>query len=105
VNTVFEPEGEEYGTECILCGGCVDICPEDCIELVSLDRLEADETLIKDLQEEYDILIKGENTSETGAIMIKDEDVCIRCGLCAKRCPVGCITMEGYYASEALLVQ
>jgi NADPH-dependent glutamate synthase beta subunit-like oxidoreductase len=105
VNTIFEPKGEEYGTECILCGGCVDMCPEDCIELVSLDRLEADETLIKDLQEEYDILIKGENTSETGAIMIKDEDVCIRCGLCAKRCPVGCITMEGYYASEALLVQ
>ena len=105
VNTIFEPNGEEYGTECILCGGCVDICPENCIELVSLDRIDADETLTKDLQEEYNIVIKGENTSETGAIMIKDEDICIRCGLCAKRCPVGCITMEEYYASEALLVQ
>ena len=105
VNTIFEPNGEEYGTECILCGGCVDICPEDCIELVSLDRVEADETLTTGLQEEYDIVIKGENTTQTGAIMIKDEDICIRCGLCAKRCPVGCITMEGYYASETVLVQ
>ncbi len=105
VNTIFEPKGEEYGTECILCGGCVDICPEDCIELVSLDRVEADETLTTGLQEEYDIVIKGENTTQTGAIMIKDEDICIRCGLCAKRCPVGCITMEGYYASETVLVQ
>ena len=105
VNTIFETHGEESGTECILCGGCVDICPESCIELVSLDRLEADETLTTGLQEDYDIVIKGENTTETGAIMIKDEDICIRCGLCAKRCPVGCITMEGYYASEAVLVQ
>lgn len=105
VNTIFEPHGEENGTECILCGGCVDICPENCIELVALDRLEADETLTSELEEEYDIVVKGENASETGAVMIKDEDICIRCGLCAKRCPVGCITMEEYHAPEALLVQ
>lgn len=105
VNTVFEPQGEENGTECILCGGCVDVCPENCIELVALDCLEEDETLTSELEKEYDIVIKGENGSETGAVMIKDEDICIRCGLCAKRCPVGCITMEEYHASEALLVQ
>ncbi|MEK7748948.1 MAG: 4Fe-4S binding protein, partial [Bacteroidota bacterium] len=105
VNTIFEPNGEEYGTECILCGGCVDICPENCIELVALDRLEADEQFTSELEAEYDIVIKGENAAQTGAIMIKDEDICIRCGLCAKRCPVGCITMEGYYASETVLVQ
>ena len=105
VNTVFEPRGEENGTECILCGGCVDICPENCIELVSLDRIEANETLISEIEKEFDILVKGGNDSGIGAVMIKDEDICIRCGLCAKRCPVGCITMEGYSASEALLVQ
>ncbi|MBI4418025.1 MAG: FAD-dependent oxidoreductase [Ignavibacteriales bacterium] len=105
VNTIFEPGGEENGTECILCGGCVDICPENCIELVALDRVAADEALILELQEEYDIVVRGESASETGAVMIKDEDICIRCGLCAKRCPVGCITMEQYRASVTLLVQ
>src|SRR5580765_2845508 len=39
VNTIFEG-CEEDGTSCILCGGCVDVCPEDCLELVSLDRIE-----------------------------------------------------------------
>jgi NADPH-dependent glutamate synthase beta subunit-like oxidoreductase/ferredoxin len=105
VNTTFESRGEENGTECILCGGCVDICPENCIELVALDRVGVDEALIPELEEEYDIVVKGGNTSEIGAVMIKDEDICIRCGLCAKRCPVGCITMEQYHASETLLVQ
>jgi NAD-dependent dihydropyrimidine dehydrogenase PreA subunit len=37
--------------------------------------------------------------------MIKDEDMCIRCGLCAMRCPVGCITMEGYFVSETMFVE
>ncbi|OGU45206.1 MAG: hypothetical protein A3H45_08560 [Ignavibacteria bacterium RIFCSPLOWO2_02_FULL_55_14] len=104
VNTIFESRGEENGTECILCGGCADICPESCIELIALDRLEADETLTQELEKEYDIVIRGDNDAVRGAVMIKDEDLCIRCGLCAKRCPVGCITMEGYHASETLHV-
>ena len=41
-NTVFNEGGEDTGSECILCGGCVDICPESCIELAVLDRLEAE---------------------------------------------------------------
>ena len=39
VNTVFEGN-EPDGSQCILCGGCVDVCPENCIQLVSLDRIE-----------------------------------------------------------------
>jgi formate dehydrogenase beta subunit len=101
-NTIFEPEGESTGTECILCGGCVDICPESCIDLVTLDRIDADESLIAQLEDEYDIILTGETEETVGAVMIKDEDVCIRCGLCAMRCPVGCITMEGYFVSETL---
>ena len=40
VNTVFEGTPED-GTMCILCGGCVDVCPEKCLELVSLDRIDS----------------------------------------------------------------
>jgi NADPH-dependent glutamate synthase beta subunit-like oxidoreductase len=104
VNTIFETEGEETGTECILCGGCVDICPENCIELVALERVDADDSIVEMLQREYDIVLKGETDTAVGSVMIKDEDSCIRCGLCAMRCPVGCITMEGYTVSETMLV-
>ncbi len=103
-NTIFETSGEDTGTECILCGGCVDICPENCIDLVSLDRIDADELLTSILDEDYDIVLRGETEDTIGAVMIKDEDICIRCGLCAMRCPVGCITMEGYVISETMPV-
>lgn len=104
VNTIFEPAGEETGTECILCGGCVDICPENCIDLVALNRIEAEPSLLEELQNEYAVIIKGEAGESVGAVMIKDEDLCIRCGLCARRCPVGCISMESYTVSEVLPV-
>ena len=87
---------------CILCGGCVDICPENCIGLVTLDRVEAGDDLAVQLEEENDVVIRGASEDLVGSVMIKDEDICIRCGLCAMRCPVGCITMEGYSVAEAL---
>jgi formate dehydrogenase beta subunit len=101
-NTIFEPMGEETGTECILCGGCVDICPESCIDLVALDRIEAGDDLAAQLEAENDVVITGAKDDLVGSVMIKDEDVCIRCGLCAMRCPVGCITMEDYSVAETI---
>jgi formate dehydrogenase (NADP+) beta subunit len=99
-NTVFNEAGEETGSECILCGMCSDICPESCIEIVTSDRLEADAGLGAEMAGTYGIAIAGASAAESGAVMIKDEDRCIRCGLCAMRCPVACITMESYTASE-----
>ena len=58
-----------------------------------------------ELERDYDVVIKGENDGAVGSVMIKDEDMCIRCGLCAMRCPVSCITMEGYFVSETMFVE
>jgi len=78
------------GDECVLCGGCADVCPEFCLRLVDVADLRGDEKLDAALLARYGRLpARGEQ----GAI-IKDETRCIRCGLCAARCPTGAITME-----------
>ena len=83
MNTIFDSD------KCILCGGCADVCPEVCLELVSLDRMEGDESLQLALSDRL-----GDAEESQFSAIIKDETKCIRCALCAERCPVGAITME-----------
>jgi NADPH-dependent glutamate synthase beta subunit-like oxidoreductase len=78
------------GDECILCGGCADVCPEYCLRLVDAADLRGDEKLQSAFFARYG---RVPERGEQGAI-IKDETRCIRCGLCAARCPTGAITME-----------
>ncbi|MEK7317231.1 MAG: FAD-dependent oxidoreductase [Candidatus Eisenbacteria bacterium] len=93
-NTIFE-ENPALGTECILCGGCQDICPESCIEIVPAWRFLAAPAGAGELEP---LLV---DPGWRGAVILKDEEVCIRCGLCAARCPVGTITMRSGIESEA----
>ncbi len=89
VNTIFD------GNKCILCGGCVDVCPELCLKLVPVSDLAGD----KNFDELTDFVKEQKEADELTAI-IKDEEKCIRCSLCAIRCPVDAITMEKFTFKE-----
>jgi NAD-dependent dihydropyrimidine dehydrogenase PreA subunit len=95
-NTIFT-QSAEAGTECILCGGCQDICPESCIEIVPASRVLS---LPAAAREIAPILVEGERR---GSVILKDEETCIRCGLCARRCPAGTITMQSFRTKEAAI--
>ena len=102
INTIFEGN-EANGTECILCGGCVDVCPENCLQLVPLNQFQFSDESKGRLAAELDSrsqellhLAPDELSATVGSVMVKDETICIRCGLCAERCPVNTITMEAF---------
>ncbi len=78
------------GDKCILCGGCADICPESCLRLVDAADLRGDDKLEAAFLGRYG---QPPSPGQHGTI-IKDETRCIRCGLCAVRCPTGAVTME-----------
>jgi ferredoxin len=93
VNTIFD------GSKCILCAGCVDVCPEHCLRLVDLAQVIGDERYDALIQKRYGSPAAEFNEGQAGAI-IKNEEKCIRCGLCADRCPTGAITMEALERQE-----
>ena len=102
INTIFEGT-EATGTECILCGGCVDVCPENCLSLVPLKSFAFTDEDKERLRKEQELRsidlqhVAAEELSQVeGSVMVKDETICIRCGLCAERCPVHTISMEAF---------
>jgi NADPH-dependent glutamate synthase beta subunit-like oxidoreductase len=88
VQTIYDPE------KCVLCGRCVDVCPEYCLAIVPFEDLDldaADRDAVAALAEPAGLPL---------AAMLKDDDRCIRCGLCAVRCPTDAMTMERFSITE-----
>nr|WP_291690927.1 FAD-dependent oxidoreductase [Bradyrhizobium sp.] len=82
---------------CIECDACVDICPMDCITFTANGE-EAD--LRKRLTAPAVNLTQDlyvQDSLKTGRVMVKDEDVCLHCGLCAERCPTGAWDMQKFF--------
>jgi len=91
---------------CIECDACVDICPMDCITFTHNGE-EADlRTRLTAPAKNVTQDLYVANDLKTGRVMVKDEDVCLHCGLCAERCPTGAWDMQKFfldmtYAGEA----
>ncbi|OFW38736.1 MAG: 4Fe-4S ferredoxin [Acidobacteria bacterium RIFCSPLOWO2_12_FULL_67_14b] len=114
VQTIYDPE------RCVLCNRCVDICPEYCLAFVPLDAIDLPAEERAAVEEraaaggpptlaEFSRTSSGEVSPERPsaakadfplAALLKDDDRCIRCGLCAIRCPTEAMTMERFTISE-----
>jgi formate dehydrogenase (NADP+) beta subunit len=88
VQTIYDPEA------CVLCNRCVDVCPEYCLALVPLAELDLPE------DERAALAERAEGGGLPLSAMVKDDDRCIRCGLCAIRCPTDAMTMERFSITE-----
>jgi ferredoxin len=77
--------------------------------MVNLDKIVGDRQLEAAVQARYGMSLqdmqRGEQSLTPGTAMIKDESRCTRCGLCAKRCPVGAITMEAFSFEEGMVYE
>lgn len=78
------------GTRCVLCGGCADVCPTECLKLVCVADLAPD----GELDRLIDRTLGAGADRRAHSAILKDEDRCIRCALCVMRCPTEAIAME-----------
>ena len=95
VQTVFNDK------TCIECDACVDICPMDCITFTD----NADEPVLRTMLQAPALNLTQDlyvsSPVKTGRVMVKDEDVCLHCGLCAERCPTGAWDMQKFLLEVA----
>jgi formate dehydrogenase (NADP+) beta subunit len=91
VQTVFTE------VKCIECDACVDVCPTDCITFTknAEEKELRQKLLVPALNETQDLYVS--ETLPTNRVMVKDEDVCLHCGLCAERCPTAAWDMQEFF--------
>jgi NADPH-dependent glutamate synthase beta subunit-like oxidoreductase/ferredoxin len=92
LNPIFD------GDLCILCNGCVDVCPTDCLKLASVSAVSGDATVAA-------IVERRTSDWPTASAMLLDPTRCIRCGLCAARCPTEAVRMESFRFTEEMLFE
>jgi formate dehydrogenase (NADP+) beta subunit len=88
VQTIYDPE------KCVLCNRCVDVCPEYCLAIVPFETLDLPDGERRALE------ARAEADGLPLSAMVKDDARCIRCGLCAERCPTEAMTMERFTITE-----
>ncbi|HXY42363.1 MAG TPA: FAD-dependent oxidoreductase [Vicinamibacteria bacterium] len=91
VQTIYDPE------KCVLCSRCVDVCPEYCLAIVPFESLQLSQ------EDRAALVARAKAGSLPLSAMVKDDDRCIRCGLCAVRCPTDAMTMERFRVEERLV--
>lgn len=83
--------------KCIECDACMDICPTDCINFIAnADEKELRVALRAPAKNMAQDLYVSDTLVQTQRVMVKDEDVCLHCGLCAERCPTGAWDMQKF---------
>jgi ferredoxin len=80
---------------CIECDACIDICPVDCLTITANgEEAELRERLKAPARNLQQPLYVSTPLPQTGRVMVKDEDLCVHCGLCAERCPTAAWDMQ-----------
>jgi NADPH-dependent glutamate synthase beta subunit-like oxidoreductase len=88
VQTIYDPE------KCVLCNRCVDVCPEYCLAIVPFEELGLSD------EDRAALAARAGDGGLPLSAMVKDDERCIRCGLCATRCPTDAMTMERFSITE-----
>jgi NADPH-dependent glutamate synthase beta subunit-like oxidoreductase/NAD-dependent dihydropyrimidine dehydrogenase PreA subunit len=90
VDTIYDPH------RCVLCNRCADVCPEKCLAFVPLEQVDMPAVQLETALDAY-----GHDRDKPMTVLLKDDTVCIRCGLCAARCPTEAMTMERFNFIES----
>jgi NADPH-dependent glutamate synthase beta subunit-like oxidoreductase len=91
VDTIYDPQ------RCVLCNRCADVCPEKCLTFVPIEQVEMPTEQRQAAMAQY-----GHDPDGPLTVLLKDDTSCIRCGLCALRCPTEAMTMERFNFVESL---